>query len=57
MHVDEFSEAQAIACRWQQSHPADRIAILTTGLTPLVEFGSGQSGVAQAGRDASGTLS
>ena len=57
MHLDDCGEAMAFAYRWQRRHAGDRVTILSAQLEPLAEFGVAHSGVAQSGRDASGTLS
>lgn len=57
MHLDDCTEAMTFAYRWQRRHPGDRVTILSAQMEPLAEFGAAQSGVAQSGRDASGTLS
>ena len=57
LHVEEYDEALALACRWWLHHPHDRVTVFTAALAPLAEFQAAYPGSAQPGKDASGTLS
>lgn len=57
VRMDGYAEALRFASAWQRRHLADRLSIFSPALEPLAALAAAQSGSAQPGNRASGTLS